>query len=755
MISRTMECSARVAALMLFGLFLAGCDGGTGASGASGPAGPDGPPGPTGPSAGNDIPVTSAERINVTIANVSVPAGGGAPTIEFFLSNELGQGLVGLPAANIRFVISQLTPGTDGGSSEWQSYVTRDDGNVANAQATTETATAGTYIDNDDGTYVYTFANALTAYPAAPVFDAGKTHRLGIEIRTNSNGFWPENIPANNAPFDFLPSGGAPLFTRLIVDSDTCNACHDNLEAHGEARFDVEYCVQCHNPSSIDGNTGNTVDMKRLIHNIHSARSDYQIIGFGDRPHDWADLVWTQDIRNCQTCHDESDANTPQASNWRRVPNRAACGTCHYDDGDALNGEHDFAIENGIHPLGLVFIDDIQCVDCHGETAVVTNSVGKLVRISEAHRIPALEASENFVFNIVAVRNVVAGGAPLEVDYSVTDASGVPYDLDNDPEFTTCGDGTSRLAIDIGWTTDDFTNSGAETLNAAPLGINALGAACGGAGTDTDGDGVYTAVASSGLPAGLTGSIAVALEGHPGSDLDGNGTIGGRGDRVAVTNAIEYFGIGGGAASPRRSAVLIEKCDDCHKQLALHGNNRTDKPEVCAMCHNPNATDIRQRVADSDCVNDLGSDDQAIDLKNMIHRIHAGDVGLCGFGNSAHPYFDVVYPGRLNNCEGCHAPGAYYPVDPGVLLGTTVDANDPSTPIDDVVVSPNTSVCSACHTSSLAASHMTSNGGDFAAGKAADSSLISSGIESCVVCHGPGRAVDVKEAHGVGTFLFN
>jgi OmcA/MtrC family decaheme c-type cytochrome len=746
---------ARIAALTLCGLLLAGC-GGKGASGLDGPTGPAGPGGPTGPSIGNDIPVTSAERIDVTVSGVSVPADGGAPTVQFFLANSLGQGLVGLPAGNIRFVIAQLTPGTGGSSSEWQSYITRDDGGVANAQATTETATAGTYVDNDDGTYQYTFANALTGYPAGPTFDATRTHRLGIEIRTNSNGFWPENIPANNAPFDFVPAGSAPLFTRLIVDNDTCNACHDNLEAHGEARFDVEYCVQCHNPSSIDGNTGNSVDMKILIHNIHAGRSDYQIVGFGDRLHDWSDVVWTQDLRNCQTCHNESDTNTPQASNWRLVPSRAACGTCHYDDGDAGNGVMDYAIENGVHPAALTFTDDAQCAGCHGESATVIGSSGRLVRVDEVHRIPALEASENFTFNIVAARNVAAGDAPVEVDYSVTDPSGAPYDLDNDAEFTTCGDGTSRLAVLIGWTTDDFTNGGAGTSNAAPLSINALSAAAGcGDGTDADGDGIYTVVAPQGLPAGLSGTIAVALEGHPGSDLNGDGMIGGRSDRVAVTNAISYYGIDGATAVPRRNAVLIEKCDDCHKQLAMHGNNRTDKPEVCAICHNPNATDINRRVAGSDCVNDLGTDDQAIDLKNMIHGIHAGNIGVCGFGNSSHPYFGVVYPGRLNNCEGCHAPGGYYPVDPGGLLGTTVDANDPATPTDDVVVSPNASVCSSCHTDQQAADHMTLNGADFAAGKAADSSLISSGVESCVICHGEGRALDVKEVHGVGTFEFN
>jgi len=153
-----MNCSARVAALVLFGLIFAGC-GGEGASGSGGAAGPAGPPGDPGPSVGNNIPVTTAERINVQVSDVSISADGGAPVVAFFLTNDLGQGLVGLPADNIRFVIAQLTPGVHGGSSEWQSYVTRDDGTVANAQATTETATAGTYVDNDDGTYVYTFAN--------------------------------------------------------------------------------------------------------------------------------------------------------------------------------------------------------------------------------------------------------------------------------------------------------------------------------------------------------------------------------------------------------------------------------------------------------------------------------------------------------------------------------------------------------------------------------------------------------------------
>ena len=738
---------SRLFLLIILAFVLSACDGDDGSAGVAGATGPGGPPGPPGPPGGSGgVPVDSAEKINIEVASVTIPAGGGAPVVELGLSNDLTQGLFGLPASDIRFVLSQLSeaaPGS-GESSQWQSYVTRASGGIPDAQATTETASDGTFVDNGDGTYQYTFAQALGDYPAGPTYDPSKTHRIGVEIRGQAP-------ISGNGIFDFVPTGGAPLVTRNVVDNDTCNACHDVLQFHGGPRTDVTYCVTCHNPSSIDGDTGNTVDMAAMIHNIHSGRDGYVVVGFRGTVHDYSDIQFTQDVRNCQTCHEESDTDTPQASNWRLVANRASCGTCHFDDGDAGNGIYDFAIEAGTHPGGFNFSDDTQCLDCHGEGSTVTDSDGDLVRTDEVHRIPALEASERFVYNIVDVRNVTAGGF-VEIDYSVTDENGVAYNLDTAPEFNACADGTSRLVVDVAWTTDDFTNTGNGNDNASPLGINALGAACGGAGTDTDGDDVYTVTSTVAIPAGLTGSIAVAIEGHPGVDINNDGSIGGFTDRIAVTNAIEYFGIDGAAATPRRNAVAIEKCDECHKQLALHGNNRTDKPEACAVCHNPNATDIPVRIAGTTCETELGLDDQPIDFKNMIHGIHAGAIGVCGFRSSAHSYFNVVYPGRLNNCEGCHQPGGFYPVEAGTLLGTTFDANDPSTPTDDRVVSANTSVCSACHTSDLAAEHMKQNGGDFNATKAADSSLISAQVETCVLCHGPGRSSDVAEVHGVGEF---
>jgi hypothetical protein len=129
------------------------------------------------------VPIDSAELINIEITEVAVPAGGGAPTVMLTLTNDLTQGLSGLPDSDIRFTIARLKAGENGSSSEWQSYVTRDSAGIPDAQATTETASDGTFTDNGDGTYVYTFSQALTDYPAGPEYDENLPHRIGIEIR--------------------------------------------------------------------------------------------------------------------------------------------------------------------------------------------------------------------------------------------------------------------------------------------------------------------------------------------------------------------------------------------------------------------------------------------------------------------------------------------------------------------------------------------------------------------------------------------
>ncbi len=594
------------ASLIISAILLTGCsgsDGSAGATGAAGPPGTAGPPGPPGPSSGNGVPVDSATSINIEVTSVSVPSGGGAPTVELRLSNDLTQGLFGLPAGDIRFVLSQLSPAplSSGGSSEWQSYVTRNSAGIPNAQANTETATSGTFTDNADGTYSYTFAQALTAYPGGPVFDASKSHRLGIEIRGQAPN-------SSNGIFDFVPAGGVPTFTRDIVDNDTCNACHDVLEFHGGARTDVTYCVTCHNPSSIDGDTvneawGGKVDMKVMIHKIHNGASlanGYSVIGFGGAVHDYSGVIFPQDVRNCSTCHDESDADTPDASNWRLVANRETCGSCHDDI--------DFA--NGGHPGNFTFTDDTQCLDCHGPDATINNGDA---RTAVAHEIPAALASEGFQYNIVDVGNTGVGETPV-VRFSVTDPTNgdAPYDIQNDVVFTTCAGGASRLAIGIAWNTRDYANTDTGVAPGQPLSMNPL-TACGGTSV-AEGGGIFSVTSPIPVPASVSGSLAVTMDGHPAVDV--NGVI----ERVAVTNAVAYAAVTDAAPVARRNAVAITKCGDCHKSLSMHGNNRTDNPEVCVTCHNPNATDINRRAGN--CAVEFGSDDVSIDMKYMIHALH-------------------------------------------------------------------------------------------------------------------------------------
>jgi OmcA/MtrC family decaheme c-type cytochrome len=209
-----------------------------------------------------------------------------------------------------------------------------------------------------------------------------------------------------------------------------------------------------------------------------------------------------------------------------------------------------------------------------------------------------------------------------------------------------------------------------------------------------------------------------------------------------------------------------EKCNDCHKRLSLHGESRSGNAVLCAICHNPNATDINRRVAGSACETVTGTlDDQTIDLKVMVHAIHAGAIAgykVCGYNSTGYDFSHVVYPGKLNNCEGCHLPDTYYPPDATMALATTTDAApatipDRASPLGDIATTPGTAVCSTCHTSQASLNHMTSGsaGGSVTAVKDASSQTPGAPAEGCRTCHGPGQAADVKVVHGVAEFQFN
>jgi OmcA/MtrC family decaheme c-type cytochrome len=717
---------------------------------ACGGGGSDGSSGAPGTPAGVDINNASSINAEITDASVSSP-----PVIKFRLRDDNGNAVRNLPASSIAFTIAKLVPGTDGNASAWQSYINQlDDGAV---QATRESGADGKLVDHGDGTYTYTFATDITKVtdPVSVPYNANLTHRVSFEIR----GF----VPVDNPSYDFRPDDGATknLFSREIVKTATCNRCHEKLALHGGARFETKQCVTCHNPGSIDGQTGNTVDFKVMIHKIHMGEElpsvadpntdkDYCIQGhslacFGD-------VVFPQDVRNCRNCHDANDPETPDAANWYSAPSKEACGSCH-DNVVFEEGTGHAEDETG---TGIV-ADNTMCSQCH----VANASPPSRIEIRQAHRIKEQEAVAQFRFNI---KNITFSGlstAPV-VDFSITDPSNndKPYDLANDPEIT-----GSNLRFTLAWNTRDYFNEGSGSNPAQTARTNLFSGGVLSATDKMDGQGTYslklsTVPAMTTIP--ITGSGAVTLEGHPVVQ------IGTTMQNVPATSAVAYFGIEDPAdITPRRQKVDIKRCDICHERLSLHGGSRNDNPQVCVTCHNPNATDINRRPADPATTPD-GKAEEAIDFKYLIHKIHAANVDnpfyIYGFSGEATPFTDTRYPQRLSNCTACHTDDGFYPVssDSGVLATTISTGADPASPLDDVNITPNTAACSACHTTNDDAVHMTTlGGGSFNACQDADGNLTervdtcggtlgTPKIEGCPTCHGRGSdTADVAVVHHV------
>lgn len=232
----------------------------------------------------------------------------------------------------------------------------------------------------------------------------------------------------------------------------------------------------------------------------------------------------------------------------------------------------------------------------------------------------------------------------------------------------------------------------------------------------------------------------------------------------------------------RRPIVDNAKCNNCHGMLGVapgesfHGGQRNDGP-TCSFCHTPNRTSAGWSA---------GS-------KYFVHAIHAGRKRVTPFtwhAAEVGPGFDEVeFPGTLNACTTCHLPGTFdftanasanaipnmelttvatgkYNSDP--LVNSTFFTISPYVVADNVtdygsgfsfnvgtgvttqggaanlVLSPITGACSACHDSAIAINHMTANGGQFYAPR---STVLAGPPEQCMICHGPGRIAAIGEVH--------
>lgn len=333
---------------------IAGCenDGGAGPAGpGGGDTGQTGPTGPTGPAdapisqggdvsnvgTGSTLTAQQIADIGTLVATLdSAAIAGNKPVIEITVKTDKGGAVLGLAATTLRLGVAKLVPAANGFPSRWQSYVNRSAAPsiptpvLPNAvQANTESGVAAGWQELGAGKYRYTSAVDLSTVtlPIAVAYEPSLTHRISvaIDLTGSARALAPDN------PFkDFVPSGGA-VSSKLIAATENCQACHVRFGEHGGSRRSNEYCAVCHNPATIDPDSGESVDLAYLAHSIHRGENrsnPFIVYGFNGTLFDAGEVTYPQPISFCETCHAKS-ASMPQGDDWQTNPGAAACGGCH------------------------------------------------------------------------------------------------------------------------------------------------------------------------------------------------------------------------------------------------------------------------------------------------------------------------------------------------------------------------------------------------------------------------------------------
>lgn len=278
-ISTIRKCLGLSAILFSLGLLLIACTGPAGERGPGGPAGSAGPVGPTGPagapgpagSAGAAAPVSPGPGLKAAISKVAISADNKV-TITYKLTDDKGNPFnrANLDANSERFSVARIEVDNESGNTQWLSYVLA---NVRGAPFTFKgkqmqpalaevtgvpVSTAdqgGEFITTGPGQYTYTMRTVLPS-----TYDKNATHRIIYIATRNSRAF------VTNETYDFVPAGGEVKVTRQIVATESCNQCHDPLALHGGVRRDTKVCVVCHTPQNIDPESGNTPNLKVMVH---------------------------------------------------------------------------------------------------------------------------------------------------------------------------------------------------------------------------------------------------------------------------------------------------------------------------------------------------------------------------------------------------------------------------------------------------------------------------------------------------------
>lgn len=247
------------------------------------------------------IPSRDPQRLNVQAAILSVPTAppGTRPTVTFSSSvNGQPRDVLTQRLSRLRFVFA-------GPNADIARFWSETAENAADCAVITD---GGACLERVDAG-VFTF-RALT--PLQPT-DRG-SFRVGIEMcASNDGGRWCALDPV----VPFAVTDARAVDRRKDVTLAQCNACHQNLQAHGGPRNNTDHCVSCHNgnlvenvATPIDGGTvtAPAANFKDLVHRIH-ALAEYP-----------------SPLNHCQKCHTASAYVLPLPA--AVLPSKSELRTC-------------------------------------------------------------------------------------------------------------------------------------------------------------------------------------------------------------------------------------------------------------------------------------------------------------------------------------------------------------------------------------------------------------------------------------------
>ena len=622
--------------------------------------------------ASNDTAINSSASFTV-LQNAGVPAVtiNSPPKVNFTVFSD-GAVKTGLTTSNVRFAIAKLVPGSNGEPDQWVNYITKQVAGKAGfgpngtpvltsaPQATTDTAAAATQlVYNADGYYTYTFTTDITAI-AGIAYEPSLTHRVAIQLSyKNAAG---EDVLVNPY-FDFTLVNGKsvavtdPSKTRKMTDVASCNGCHEKLALHGGGRVDTQFCVMCHNPGTVDPESGNVLTLSTMVHKIHAGKllysqlatggEDYTIWGYGNSKHSYAEVGFPQDLRNCSVCHSGANPKTPQGDNWKTKASKGACLTCH-------SGKEGYAWDTTHQPYAVLLMNnpaakasdlaDGFCAGCHSPG---TNLASERVHWNQNEE----NAAKYKMYIESAEYDAVTRNVTIKYFLSDPTNANKPYKLlASESECTLNTDGLTLkdcnsskfgnlkfyLAYQnmIGQSTatteySAYNNGGSGAvacLYEGPITTGCKRTAI------NDGSDHYTVtipVPADTATAKAFGTARVVgigqikenkLDVQTRMEVSPVTTV-----NVVVQHTYKDVLISGAALNPRRVIVSNEKCNVCHGALgttsgantlanAFHGGAR-NTVEACVVCHDAN------RMSSTIMTNG-SSFNESYQFKRMIHGIH-------------------------------------------------------------------------------------------------------------------------------------